>query len=113
MLWVVSAVAAAGWTAMLVVALLWRRQQSAQREICLSLHRHVEPYLLRMANELGITASPLEHDDAIRPEVLSEQLCYVARLLTDSDRKRIAHADTMNMATSDTVPLDVTKLPVE
>jgi flagellar biosynthesis/type III secretory pathway M-ring protein FliF/YscJ len=112
--WIWGAVAAVGWLVALVIWLLVRRaareRQRQQRELAATLRSKVEPWLLRMCAERKIVAEAAPRGAQGDPTLLVAHLGHLGEVLARASREHMAHDDTENMATSDTVPLSVEHL---
>jgi hypothetical protein len=105
--WVLVFAAAAGWiVVVLLLAVLPGRSRRQIRRSCLRLRSHVEPYLLRRGTEAGLQP-PLEPTDPSREsEQIVDALCEMADRLTAHERTQVELGDTVNLAVSDTMPLE-------
>jgi uncharacterized membrane-anchored protein YhcB (DUF1043 family) len=105
MMWIAAGLALAGWiVALLLLALLPGRARRRATQSALRLRSHVEPYLRRRLQEInkGAEASDPSQD----PQRLVDHLCELADRLTEHERAQISVGDTLNMAHSDTMPID-------
>jgi hypothetical protein len=109
MMWIAAGLAIAGWSvALLLLALLPARARRQATQSALRLRSHVEPYLRRRLQEIakGAEAS----DPSQNPAQLVDHLCQLADRLTEHERAQISMGDTLNIAHSDTMPLDTGEL---
>ena len=96
--------AVAGWTtALLLLLLLPARARRRTLKLGLRLRSHLRPYLLRRAVEakLDVPTDDLTHD----ADAMVDDLCRLARTLTEHDRAQMELGDTMDIGTSDTMPV--------
>jgi hypothetical protein len=104
------ALAGAGWTAAIVLAIVAARQGRRVGAIALQLRSRVEPFLRRRATELDGEA-PAASDPAAGPEAIVDAVCSLADRLVERERKQVELGDTLNLGASDTMPLTPTPAP--
>lgn len=111
MIWVVGGLALAGWSiALLLLALLPARARRSAVQSALRLRSHVEPYLRRRLQELDKENAAVATDPSLAPEQIVDNVCRLADRLTEHERSQISLGDTLNIAHSDTMPIDTSEL---
>jgi hypothetical protein len=114
-IWIAAAAAAIGWIlALTVLGLLPGRYRRREIQISLKLRSHVFPYLRRRALEAELGVEPdLPH----QPDEVLTEICSLADRLTAHERSQVELGDTVNVgvniAHSDTMPIDTADLPDE
>lgn len=112
MTWLMVVAGASGWF-VAVVLLLVLPSRARRRSLmqALRLRAQVVPYLQRRALEAGIdTSAQLSTHDA---EEIVDHLCLMAGRLSEQERSQVELGDTVNLAVSDTMPIDTTGLEQE
>ena len=109
MTWICVVLSVAGWVAALAILLVLPaagRRRALQ--LSLRLRANLRPYLLRRAMDVGVDVSepPETHDT----EAIIDDLCEVTRKLVEHERSQMETGDTVDMATSNTMPLDTGEL---
>jgi len=109
--WVLILAAASGWTlvAVLMVVLPSRARRGSQQAV-LRLRAHVEPYLLRRAADVQLDPAPGATDPTAAADEILDNVCALADRLIERERHQVALGDTMNIAVSDTMPLQTNEV---
>ncbi len=82
--------------------------------LALELQRDVEPYLLRMCQRRDVSKARPSRD-VVGHDLYDTvaHLGHLAGMLAASERRPMEHDDTQDLATSDTLPMDVETLDHE
>jgi hypothetical protein len=105
MTWLLGGAAFAGWMCVAVLVFLSGQFQRRSMQAALRLRASVEPYLRRRAAEID-EVPPRPTDPSSSPDQILRSLCDLADRLMEHERRQVALGDTLNVAVSDTMPVD-------
>jgi hypothetical protein len=114
MIWLLAGAAVVGWSvAVILLGALPARARRRAVQSALRLRSHVEPCLRRRLAEIDGSKVPTQTSAVQDPDEIIDVVCQLADRLTEHDRSQIVLGDTLNIAHSDTMPVDVSSLPPE
>ncbi len=103
MIWLIAGLAVTGWALVLFLWLTLPGQTARREKKCVGrLRNQLEPYLKRRATEIMLLSDFPETTLSQSTEQVVDTLCQQVATLQEHDRSEIA--------TSDTLPIDVSKL---